>query len=107
MEPQLLEGAQRGVRQGKDFFFVIAILVICKTRHFIFLQRKKQFADSKKSEDPFGNIDAAEMSVFYKEFLDERWSAHIKYNVEWQKRNFSLLWLSAKLAVANATSGRK
>ena len=38
-------------------------------------------------------ISAEEMSVYYKKFLDSKWRSHIDYNLEWQKRNFSILFL--------------
>ena len=40
------------------------------------------------------SLNAEEMSEFYKDFLDQKWSSHIKYNLEWQKRNFTLIFLS-------------
>ncbi|XP_023012321.1 cytochrome c oxidase assembly factor 8 [Leptinotarsa decemlineata] len=39
-------------------------------------------------------LTADEMSEFYKKFLDENLSSHMKYNREWYKRNFTLLILS-------------
>lgn len=65
-----------------------------------FVKQKREFAKSTKSED---DVDATEMSVFYKEFLDARWSAHLNYNKEWQKRNFAIMWLSFRLNLENLT----
>ena len=42
-------------------------------------------------------ISAEEMSVYYKKFLDSKWKAHIDYNLEWQKRNFSILFLAFRV----------
>lgn len=39
-------------------------------------------------------LNADEMSDFYKDFLDKNWKTHVKYNVEWYKKNFRILFLS-------------
>ena len=46
-------------------------------------------------------ISTEEMSTFYKDFLDSQWSAHLRYNIEWQKRNFGIAFLSVLVAFEN------
>lgn len=43
------------------------------------------------------NLSADEMSVFYKAFLDKNWKLHVQYNVEWYKRNVTLLGLAVRV----------
>ena len=38
-------------------------------------------------------ISISEMSEFYKSFLDSKWKSHLNYNLEWQRRNFTILFL--------------
>ena len=35
------------------------------------------------------------ISVFYAEFMNKQWSNHLQYNLEWQKRNFKIIFLTA------------
>ena len=44
-------------------------------------------------------ISAGEMSEFYRSFLDSKWKDHIDYNLEWQRRNFTILFLAFKLKI--------
>eukprot|EP00094_Tigriopus_californicus_P012642 TCALIF_12221-PA protein Name:"Similar to Apopt1 Apoptogenic protein 1, mitochondrial (Mus musculus)" AED:0.00 eAED:0.00 QI:315/1/1/1/1/1/3/2929/207 len=55
---------------------------------------KKLLRDHYPDEPDKSTISAREMSVFYKNFLDKKWSSHLKFNWEWQKRNFSIVCLS-------------
>ncbi|XP_022125251.2 COA8 family protein CG14806, mitochondrial [Pieris rapae] len=43
------------------------------------------------------NLTADEMSVFYKAFLDKNWKGHINYNIEWYKKNLTLLGLAIRV----------
>lgn len=47
------------------------------------------------------NLTADEMSVFYKAFLDKNWKAHINYNIEWYKKNVTLLGLAIRVKLQN------
>jgi hypothetical protein len=38
------------------------------------------------------------MSEFYKQFLNDKWMSHLRYNYEWQKRNFKIAALSIAVA---------
>ncbi len=46
-------------------------------------------------------ISTEEMSDFYKTFLDAQWSSHLNYNLEWQKRNFTIAALSILVGFEN------
>lgn len=41
-------------------------------------------------------LSAEDLSEFYREFLDENKEKHLRYNVEWHKKNMSLLWPGIK-----------
>lgn len=43
------------------------------------------------------------MSKFYKKFLDENWQSHVKYNLEWYKRNFTLLSVALQVSIEKLT----
>lgn len=64
-----------------------------------FEQSKKMYIEKKTNEknlDPHSNLSTEEMAEFYKEFLNKNYSKHILYNGQWYKKNFELLYLSAK-----------
>ena len=52
-------------------------------------------------------ITADEMSVYYAEFLNRKWSSHLKFNIEWQKRNISIVILSVLVGLENIVNRRK
>lgn len=59
------------------------------------VQHIRQILKEKYPNEPEKTtISSDEMSVFYKEFLDQRWTTHIQYNLEWQKRNFNMIGLA-------------
>jgi apoptogenic protein 1 len=71
-----------------------------------FFQSREKFVDKLlKERYPHEvnkkTISTEEMSEFYKNFLDSQWSAHLSYNIEWQKRNFRIVALSFAVAVEN------
>jgi len=39
-------------------------------------------------------LTSEEMSVFYKSFMNDQWDNHLAYNLEWQKRNFKIIFLT-------------
>lgn len=51
----------------------------------------------KKESGEDRQLTADEMSDFYKKFLDQNWETHLNYNMEWYKRNFSLLYLAFRV----------
>lgn len=46
-------------------------------------------------------LDSEDMAVFYKNFLDENRTRHANYNKEWYRRNFTITFLMARVAVQN------
>ena len=58
---------------------------------------KKILEEKYPNEKSKSTINAQEMSEFYKTFLDAQWKSHIDYNVEWQKRNFQILFLAYRV----------
>jgi hypothetical protein len=52
---------------------------------------KKIIAEKYPNEPAKTTLSAEEMSIFYREFLNKKWSEHLSYNLEWQKRNFSIV----------------
>ncbi|CAH0556022.1 unnamed protein product [Brassicogethes aeneus] len=44
-------------------------------------------------------LTADEMSEFYKSFLDKNWRNHVNYNVEWYRKNFTLLFLALRVSI--------
>ncbi|CAH1962298.1 unnamed protein product [Acanthoscelides obtectus] len=60
-----------------------------------FMKEKQEFINSHQipSEEK-KHLTADEMSEFYKRFLDDTWETHLKYNIEWYRRNFTLLFLA-------------
>jgi hypothetical protein len=41
------------------------------------------------------------MSEYYKLHLDSNWRGHLDFNVEWQRRNFTILALSVMVGLEN------
>ena len=62
---------------------------------------KKVLQERYPKDDTKTSLNADEMSEFYKEFLDRNWSSHIQYNLEWQKRNFTIIFLSILVGIQN------
>merc|ERR1712227_1002435 len=46
-------------------------------------------------------LSADEMSIFYREFMNKHWRNHLDYNKEWQKRNWSIIWLMLRVRLQN------
>ncbi|CAK6979766.1 cytochrome c oxidase assembly factor 8 isoform X1 [Scomber scombrus] len=47
------------------------------------------------------NLNSEEMAVFYKSFLDTNRIRHANYNKEWYRRNFTITFLMARVALLN------
>uniref|UniRef100_A0AC34G886 Apoptogenic protein 1, mitochondrial n=1 Tax=Panagrolaimus sp. ES5 TaxID=591445 RepID=A0AC34G886_9BILA len=63
-----------------------------KYHNELFDSKKAEFvAEKKQSLGRLGQVSAADMSVFYKDFLNERASYLRAYNNEWYKKNFALI----------------
>uniref|UniRef100_A0A915DIM4 Apoptogenic protein 1 n=1 Tax=Ditylenchus dipsaci TaxID=166011 RepID=A0A915DIM4_9BILA len=59
----------------------------------LFENRKAQFYEERQK--PIGGrnqMSANELSVFYKDFLNEQSSSFSAYNNEWYRRNIQLIW---------------
>ncbi|XP_048518908.1 cytochrome c oxidase assembly factor 8 isoform X1 [Dendroctonus ponderosae] len=63
-----------------------------------FLQKKAQFVKERTCEAK-PQLNADEMSEFYREFLNANWQNHVKYNFEWYRRNFALLGLALRVSL--------
>ena len=46
-------------------------------------------------------LSADEMSLFYRDFMNQNWKNHLEYNTEWQKRNWKIIWLMLKVQCEN------
>ena len=46
-------------------------------------------------------LSADEMSIFYREFMNKQWENHMEYNKQWQKRNWSIIGLMARVKLQN------
>ncbi|CAB4011616.1 APOPT family CG14806, mitochondrial [Paramuricea clavata] len=59
-----------------------------------FNKEKKEYLEKRECENTIkdGKERADELSLFYREFLDKNFSVHFKYQREWYKRNFLLVW---------------
>ncbi|KAF7286359.1 cytochrome c oxidase assembly factor 8 [Rhynchophorus ferrugineus] len=63
-----------------------------------FLKQKDDYIKQHRSRDKT-QLNADEMSKFYKDFLDKNWDRHVKYNFEWYNKNFTLLLLAFRVYV--------
>ncbi|KAH1000124.1 hypothetical protein HUJ04_000052 [Dendroctonus ponderosae] len=63
-----------------------------------FLLKKAQFVKERTCEAK-PQLNADEMSEFYREFLNANWQNHVKYNFEWYRRNFALLGLALRVSL--------
>ncbi|XP_028398611.1 apoptogenic protein 1, mitochondrial-like [Dendronephthya gigantea] len=67
-----------------------------------FTKEKKEYTlkrDLIENAKADGKEKADDLSLFYKEFLDENFSVHFQYQREWYRRNFLLLWYGLKVDV--------
>lgn len=63
-------------------------------------QEKEQYIKSRQTPgEETHHLDAETMSEFYKMFLDKNWETHVKYNIEWYKKNFTLLYLAFRVSL--------
>nr|CAD7203284.1 unnamed protein product [Timema douglasi] len=62
---------------------------------------RKAFMEARLPADMSPNetttVGADEMSVFYKAFLDKNWKIHLDYNMEWYRKNISLVFLAFRV----------
>lgn len=65
----------------------------------IFQERQEYVSKHLKPDEERKTLTADEMSEFYKAFLDKNWKSHVQYNVEWYRRNFTMLFLAFRVSV--------
>ncbi|CAG9765604.1 unnamed protein product [Ceutorhynchus assimilis] len=65
---------------------------------------KKEIFVKKHTSEAKPNLNADEMSEFYKTFLNKNWQTHVAYNFEWYGRNFHLLMLSLRVHLEHLRS---
>jgi len=79
---------------------------------FLVFQSREAFVQKILKEKYAGqqtdkaSVPADEMSEFYRDFLNAKWRDHLYFNLEWQRRNARVLFLSAVVA-AEAVFRRK
>ncbi|XP_072944304.1 COA8 family protein CG14806, mitochondrial [Epargyreus clarus] len=61
-----------------------------------FFQEREEYLKKNLPEGK-ANLTADEMSVFYKAFLDKNWKSHMNYNIQWYKKNATLLGLALRV----------
>ena len=52
-------------------------------------------------------LSADEMSIFYKDFMNKQWANHLQYNIDWQKRNWTIILLMARVRLQNIFKFKK
>lgn len=63
-------------------------------------QKRQEYIDKHQVPgEETRQLSADEMSEFYKSFLDSNWKTHLKYNAEWYKKNFALLFLALRVSL--------
>nr|CAD7425949.1 unnamed protein product [Timema monikensis] len=66
-----------------------------------FFKERKAFMETRLPADlspgETTTVSADEMSVFYKAFLDKNWKIHLDYNIEWYRKNISLVFLALRV----------
>lgn len=72
--------------------------------HWIYLFQERELFIAAKSKGETKTLNADEMSIFYKAFLDKNWKTHVNYNVQWYKKNMLLFMLSMKVGLENIVS---
>lgn len=93
LEKTLHEEREKLQKWNQDFWTKHNTEFVKKREAFIHEQLQ-----SKK--DKLSNLNADEMSVFYKQFLDDNWKRHFVYNFTWYRRNVFVTWLHLKVLVA-------
>ncbi|XP_066145986.1 COA8 family protein Y39B6A.34, mitochondrial [Euwallacea fornicatus] len=56
----------------------------------------KRFTSAERPQ-----LNADEMSEFYKDFLNKHWKTHVRYNFAWYRKNLALLLLALKVNIEN------
>ena len=60
----------------------------------------KHILETKYPDEPDKTtLSADEMSIFYREFMNKQWASHLQYNKDWQRRNWSIIALMARVNI--------
>jgi hypothetical protein len=70
-----------------------------KSTNLMRFQERKQFQELLRARGKI-MLNADDMSVFYKQFLDKHWRSHVDYNFAWYKRNVKILFLGMAAKVS-------
>ncbi|XP_066247698.1 COA8 family protein CBG23705, mitochondrial [Euwallacea similis] len=65
-----------------------------------FIKEKEAYVKRFTSTDR-PQLNADEMSEFYKDFLNKYWKTHVRYNFTWYRKNLTLLLLALKVNIEN------
>ena len=58
----------------------------------------KEILKTKYPNEPDkSTLSADEMSIFYREFMNKNWRGHLDYNKEWQRRNWTIIFLMLRV----------
>ncbi|XP_077395749.1 cytochrome c oxidase assembly factor 8 [Festucalex cinctus] len=68
---------------------------------FIVSQLKAKGLTERDQQGRRHTLASEEMSIFYKDFLDKNRRRHVDYNKEWYRRNLSITFLMARVALLN------
>ncbi|KDR18030.1 hypothetical protein L798_07822 [Zootermopsis nevadensis] len=74
------------------------------TRIILRETERNEFIDANLPSDKTSGTDkqiltADEMSIFYKTFLDKNCKVHIRYNVEWYRKNIGLVICALRVKI--------
>ena len=70
-----------------------------KQHNKTFFKQKKEFIERTKAASGTENDVSDNLSVFYKEFLENNHEVYMKYNNEWYRKNFGLIWKSVQASL--------
>lgn len=70
----------------------------------MFQERQEYINKHQVEGEEKKQLTADEMSDFYKTFLDKNWHNHVKYNLEWYRRNFTLLFLALRVSIEKSVN---
>nr|XP_061798615.1 cytochrome c oxidase assembly factor 8-like [Nerophis lumbriciformis] len=101
-----VEKRLRNMRQDTEDwnhqFWAEQNLTFGKEKHaFIVSQLKAKGLTERDQQGRRRTLSSEEMSVFYKSFLDKNRVRHANYNREWYRRNLSITFLMARVALDN------
>ncbi|XP_042245175.1 cytochrome c oxidase assembly factor 8 isoform X1 [Thunnus maccoyii] len=68
---------------------------------YIISQLKAKGLPMRDEQGRRQSLNSEEMAVFYKNFLDKNRTRHANYNKEWYRRNFTITFLMARVALHN------